>query len=180
MNNLNIKKGDNVKVIAGKDKNKTGKILSVDIDSRRVVVEGRNIVSKNVKARSAQETGGIKKIPSSIDVSNVQIICPSCSSVTRVAHAEVDGKKIRVCKKCEKSLDIKLKAEKKSAKKVKADEAVDSSEKPAKKVKAKAGDVETTTKSATKKVAKTEEIGETKPVKKTAAKKVEATDEIKE
>ncbi len=117
MNSLFVKKGDNVKILAGKDKGKTGKIIASDPEAGRVTVENCNIIVKHVKPRGAQSPGGKQKIAGTIDASNVQIICPSCNKTTRVAHAEADGKKIRICKKCGASLDVKVKAEKKTAKK---------------------------------------------------------------
>ena len=124
MNSLFVKKGDTVMMLAGKNKGKTGKVLSVDPEANRVVVDGLNIVVKHVKPRGAQNPGGIQKTPGGVDASNVQVVCPACNKTTRVAHAEADGKKIRVCKKCGASLDVKVKAEKKTAKKsTKKDEA---------------------------------------------------------
>ena len=105
MSKLNVKKGDTVLVIAGKDKDKRAKVLAVSPKTARVVVEGVNVVSKCKKARSAQEKSQIIKIEAPIDASNVMVVCPKCGKATRVAHAEVDGKKVRVCKKCGASLD---------------------------------------------------------------------------
>jgi large subunit ribosomal protein L24 len=117
MNSLFVKKGDNVKILAGKSRGKTGKIIGVDPDANRVTVEGCNIIVKHIKPRSAQSQGGKQKMPGTIDASNVQIVCPACNKTTRVAHAVNGDKKIRVCKKCGASLDVKQKAEKKPAKK---------------------------------------------------------------
>ena len=117
---LNVKKGDNVLVLAGKDKGKTGKVLSANPKSGRVVVDGVNVITKHNKARSAQVPGGIEKTNGTIDVSNVQIICPACGKATRVAHGEIEGKKNRLCKKCGASLDVKAaKAEKKTVRRSK-------------------------------------------------------------
>ena len=100
-----IKKDDTVKVIAGKDVGKTGKVLAVNREKGKVLVEGVNIVSKCKKARTAQEKSEIIKMEAGIDASNVMVVCPECGKATRVAHAELDGKKVRVCKKCNASLD---------------------------------------------------------------------------
>lgn len=141
---LHVKKGDNVLVLAGKDKGKIGKVLSANPANHTVVVDGVNVVTKHRKPRSAQQPGGIEKVNGNIDSSNVQIICPACGKATRVGNAEVNGKKSRVCVKCGASLDAKAaKAEKKAAKKA--------------------------TKTAD--TAATETTAEEKPVKKTAAKK---------
>lgn len=103
---LNVKKGDTVLVIAGKDKGKTGKVLVAMPADNSVVVAGVNIIAKHKKPRSAQDKGGIIKKENKIDASNVQIVCPSCSKATRVAHKENNGKKERICKKCGASLDV--------------------------------------------------------------------------
>ena len=91
---LNVKKGDLVQVITGKDKGTAGEVLKVYPDSNRVVVKGANEVSKHVKPRKAQDKGGIVRQEGTIDVSNVMVICPACHEVVRVKHAEVtvDGK----------------------------------------------------------------------------------------
>ena len=121
MANLSVKKGDNVMVIAGKDKGKVGKVLKVDTDAGRIYVEGVNIVAKSKKPRNAQDQGGIIKREGTIDVSNVMHVCSSCGDVIRVKHEikDVDGKQksVRVCPKCGASLDEKKASAKKVAKK---------------------------------------------------------------
>lgn len=112
---LQIKKGDLVKVIAGKDKGKTANVLSVNPANHTLVVDGVNVVTKHVKPRSAQQTGGIVKEPGNIDASNVMLVCPKCGKATRIAVKTVDGKKVRVCKFCGEVLEYK--AEEKPAKK---------------------------------------------------------------
>jgi len=112
-----IRKNDTVVVIAGQEKGKTGKVIHVDPDKNRVRVENTNMVSKHKKPKSAQDQGGIKKIEGSIDISNVQLICPSCNKATRLG-AKIDGdKKFRVCKKCSAVLEFKAEKAKKSGKK---------------------------------------------------------------
>ena len=115
---MNFKTGDKVVVIAGKDKGKTGKVLSAMHSENAVVVEKVNIINKHKKARNAQEQGGIIKMEGKIDASNVQVICPACKKATRIANKEVDGKKVRVCKHCGASLDkaVTIKKETKKAK----------------------------------------------------------------
>ncbi len=147
MNSLNVKKGDNVIVLAGQDKGKKGTVISASPKTQTVRVEGVNVVTKHVKPRGPQNPGGIMKEPGNIHVSNVQVICPDCGKPTRVAHAIVDGKKARVCKHCGASLDKQAKAavkkDKKVAKKAKkeaetapeAAEAEVSAKKPARKAK---------------------------------------------
>ena len=103
---MKVKKNDNVVVITGKDVKKTGKVLAVMPKANRIVVEGVNVQSKSRKARSAQETSQIIKREGPIDASNVLVICPACGKATRVGHAVIEDKKVRVCKKCGKSLDV--------------------------------------------------------------------------
>ena len=115
---LAIKKGDNVLVIAGKDKSKSGKVLEVSPKDGKVLVENINIVTKHQKPKSQQDKGGIMKRPAAINSSNVMVICPECGKAKRVAHKDIDGKKVRACKKCGASLDKEFaKAVKKSTKK---------------------------------------------------------------
>lgn len=154
---LNVKTGDNVVIIAGKDKKKTGKVLSVNTAKGTVKVEGRNMVTRHVKPRGPQQPGGKNTEPGNIDVSNVQIICPSCNKATRVKAGESDGKKVRACIKCGVSLDTKMKVDKKKGK--------DAEKKPAKKTAKK--------KEETVEEVKTEEAVEQTEVKekKPAAKK---------
>ena len=124
---MNIKKNDTVVVIAGKDKGKTGKVLSAEPKKNRVTVEGVNIQKKHKKPRSANSVGGIVDQTGAIDASNVMIMCDSCKKATRVAHKIENEKKIRVCKKCGANLDkavvIETAEDKKKAKKAKAEKA---------------------------------------------------------
>lgn len=134
MNNLHVRKGDNVKVLTGKDKGKTGKILATDPKTAMVLVEGVNIATHHIKPRSATEQGGRKKVEAPIAASNVQIICPSCGKSVRARHQEIDGKNARICAKCGASLDAALKADKadKKAKKAKKADAKAAEDKPKK------------------------------------------------
>lgn len=115
---MNIKKGDTVYVITGKDKGKSGKITAVYSDKNKVLIENVNIVTKHQKPKSQQDKGGIVKKPAPIDASNVMVVCPVCNKATRISHKEIDGKKARICKKCGASLDKEfVKQTKKEAKK---------------------------------------------------------------
>ena len=97
---MNVKKGDTVIVLSGKDKGKQGKVQVVIPSDRKVVVEGVNIVTCHTKPRRQGETGGIVKREAAIYASKVQVVCPKCSKATRVAYEIKDGKKVRTCKKC--------------------------------------------------------------------------------
>lgn len=109
---LSVKKGDNVLVITGKDAGKTGEVLEVNTQEGRVKVAGVNIQSHHKKARKQDEKSAIVKTEGAVDASNVQVVCSSCKKATRVAHKEVDGKIVRVCKKCGAVLDATKKAAK--------------------------------------------------------------------
>lgn len=101
---MNLKVGDKVIVIAGKDKGKEGKIISKK--GEKVIVEGVNMVKKHVKPNGQDQTGGIIDKEALIHVSNVMIIDPKTKKPTRIAHKEnKDGKKIRVSSKSGSNLD---------------------------------------------------------------------------
>ena len=97
---MNVKKGDTVIVLSGKDKGKTGKVLGTVPSEAKVVVEGINMVTCHIKPRKQGEEGGIVKREAAIYASKVQVVCPKCDKGTRVAYKVTDGKKVRVCKKC--------------------------------------------------------------------------------
>lgn len=100
MNNLHVKTGDNVQIISGKDKGKQGKVLEVSIKEQKVIVEGRNLVTKHVKPRRQGEQGGLVKAEAPIYACKVMPVCPKCDKPTRVGHEIKGEKKIRVCKHC--------------------------------------------------------------------------------
>ena len=102
---MNFKTGDKVVVISGKDKGKEGKIIKVLRNENRVVVEGVNIVKKHVKG-NGQQAGSITEVEAAIHASNVMIVDPKTNKPTRIGHSvNKDGKKIRVAKKSNSSLD---------------------------------------------------------------------------
>ena len=97
---MNVKKGDTVIVLSGKDKGKQGKVLGTVPSEAKVVVEGINMVTCHVKPRKQGEEGGIVKREAAIYASKVQVVCPKCNKGTRIAHKIENGKKTRVCKHC--------------------------------------------------------------------------------
>ena len=121
---MNVKLNDNVLVLTGKDKGKTGRVIATSPKAGTVTVEGVNIQKKHQKARKATDVSGIVKKEGAIDASNVMVICDKCGKATRVKHTfvEVDGKmkKVRVCK-CGAVLDKAYKKQTKAA--AKAEEA---------------------------------------------------------
>ena len=102
---LTIRKGDRVKVITGKDNGKESRVLRVYPHRERLVVEHVNMIKKHQRATQRQPKGGILEIEGTIHVSNVMLICPSCSQPTRVGRRRTDGGRVRVCKKCGKDID---------------------------------------------------------------------------
>ena len=105
MRGVRLKKGDKVKVVAGKEKGKTGKILKVVADKNKVVVEKLNFVKRHQKP-DAKGKGGIVEKEGPIHISNVMLLCNKCETGVRVGHKVLeDGKKVRVCTKCHEILD---------------------------------------------------------------------------
>ncbi|WP_323704109.1 50S ribosomal protein L24 [Mammaliicoccus sp. Dog046] len=96
---MHVRKGDNVIVISGKDKGKTGKVLEALPKKERVVVEGVNIIKKHQKPTQLNPEGGILETEGTIHVSNVQLLDPKTNEPTRVGFKVVDGKKVRIAKK---------------------------------------------------------------------------------
>ena len=170
---LNVKKGDTVLVIAGKDKGKTGKVLVAMPADNSVVVAGVNMIAKHKKPRSANDKGGIIKKENKIDASNVQIVCPTCGKATRVAHTLKDNKKIRECKKCGANLDVAAKKTTKDTTKTTTKKVETKTEKVEEKpVEKKTATKSTTAKSTTKKSTAAKATSATKA---TAAKKSTTT-----
>ena len=101
MPKMNVKKGDQVEVLSGKDKGARGEVLRALPSEGKVVVEGVAIVKRHTKPHQLNQQGGIVEKPAAIDVSNVALVCPSCGKATRVGHeVNAEGKKVRVCKTC--------------------------------------------------------------------------------
>jgi large subunit ribosomal protein L24 len=100
-----IKKNDNVLVIAGKDKGKTGKILSVFLKTGKVVVEGINQYKKHIKPSGKYPQGGIIDFNAPMEASNVMVICPGCSKSSRVKVKNTGKDKRRICGKCGEVID---------------------------------------------------------------------------
>lgn len=100
---MKLKKDDNVMVVRGKDKGKTGKIENVLVKEGKVFVSGVNQYKRHVKKTAGQKSE-IKEITKPLPVSNVVLICPKCKLPTRVGFKVMDGKKMRICKKCEQGV----------------------------------------------------------------------------
>ncbi len=97
---LKIRKGDLVKVIAGDSKGQQGKVLSISLVKRRILVEGVNLVSKHTKPNAQNTNGGIIKMEAPLHISNVMLVDPSSGDTTRVGRkVNTEGKLVRVAKK---------------------------------------------------------------------------------
>lgn len=101
---MKIKKGDTVKILAGKDKGKSGKIIRIIPKKNRVAIDGLNVYKKHARPKKEGEKGEIIDVTRPINASNVVLVCSSCSKATRVGYKVEKGKKTRHCKKCQKSI----------------------------------------------------------------------------
>lgn len=101
---MRIKKGDTVKILTGKDKGKSGKVIKVSLKDGKVTVEGLNLYKKHVRPKRQGEKGEIVQVVRPINVSNVTLVCPHCNKATRVGHRYENDTKTRYCKKCENKL----------------------------------------------------------------------------
>ena len=102
-----IRRNDTVLVTAGKDRGKRGRVLKINPDTNRVLVEGVNLVSRHTRPNPGKNIkGGIMKREAPLHASNVQLVCPECSAVTRIGHRVLgDGRKVRICRKCQGVVD---------------------------------------------------------------------------
>lgn len=101
---MKIKKGDKVKITAGKDKGREGKIERVYEKKAQVLISGINLYKKHVKKSEKMPQGGVVEVPRPLDVSKVMLLCPKCGKTTRVGYQVDKKEKIRICKKCESKL----------------------------------------------------------------------------
>ena len=97
---MRVRKGDNVQILSGNDKGKTGEVLEVIPKADKIIVKGANIRKKHVKPRKQGEEGGIISVECAMPVSKVNVVCSKCGKTTKVGYSEEKGEKIRVCKKC--------------------------------------------------------------------------------
>ncbi len=103
---MGIRKEDTVYVIAGREKGKKGRVLLVDKEKKRVLVERVNVIKKHMKPNKKYAQGGIIEKEAPISLSNVMLLCPKCSKPARIGSTLLEGgKKHRVCKKCKEVID---------------------------------------------------------------------------
>ncbi|MFY9493139.1 MAG: 50S ribosomal protein L24 [Minisyncoccia bacterium] len=97
---MKIKKGDEIKIITGKDKGKTGRVTRVFPQDNSVLVEGLNLFKKHMRPRQQGKKGEVILVPKPVDVSAVRLVCPKCRKTGRVGYDLSSGRKARICKKC--------------------------------------------------------------------------------
>jgi large subunit ribosomal protein L24 len=102
---MHVRRGDKVRIIAGKENGKEGKVLHAFPEKQRVTVEGMNMVKRATRPSQKNPQGGIMQSEGTMHVSNVMLICPNCGQPTRIARRRENGDRIRVCKKCGKDID---------------------------------------------------------------------------
>lgn len=101
---MKIKKGDQVLIISGKDRGRKGNVLKVFPKEGKILVEGINLRKKHFRPRKEGEKGEILKIPAPFPVSNIKLICSKCGKPTRIGYKIEEGKKYRICKKCQEKI----------------------------------------------------------------------------
>ena len=101
---MNIKKGDNVKMLSGKDRGKTGSVLKASPSTGRIMIEGLNIFKKHSRPRKQGEKGQLVQVARSVNASNVMLLCPSCKAAVRVGHRVEGNRSVRYCKKCKSTI----------------------------------------------------------------------------
>lgn len=101
---MKILKGDEVKVVSGKDKGKVGKVEKAFEKEKKVIVSGANLYKRHVKSMSQKQKSDIVTITKPLPVSSVVLVCPNCRKETRVGYDTVKGEKFRICRKCKKKI----------------------------------------------------------------------------
>ena len=103
---IRIKKDDKVKVLTGKDSGKIGKVLKVDRKKQRILVENINITKRHTRPNAQNRQGGIVEVEAPLSSSNVMLMCSKCVKPVRIKMLRLDdGKKVRVCRKCNEQID---------------------------------------------------------------------------
>ena len=102
-----IRKNDTVLVTTGKDRGKKGRVIRIVAEKNRLIVEGVNLIRRHTRPNPSKNIkGGIIEREASLHASNVQLVCPECSKMTRIGHRILgDGRKVRICRKCEGVVD---------------------------------------------------------------------------
>ncbi|HET7644968.1 MAG TPA: 50S ribosomal protein L24 [Candidatus Limnocylindria bacterium] len=109
---MNVRRGDTVLVLAGKDRGKRGTVERVEKTKRGygVVIPGVNMAKRHQRPRARTQQAGIIDLPVPIHISNVQVVCPRCNKPTRIGHQQLeDGRRVRVCKQCGEQIEVSSK-----------------------------------------------------------------------
>jgi large subunit ribosomal protein L24 len=101
---MKIKKGDEIKIVTGKDRGKTGKVSKVFPQDNSILVEGLNLFKKHMRSRQQDKKGEVILVPKPVDVSAVRLVCPKCHKASRIGYTFSDGHKFRTCKKCAQTI----------------------------------------------------------------------------
>lgn len=106
MSKMKVRTGDRVRVIAGKERHKTGKVLKTIPAQDRLIVEGLHMIKRAVKPNQKNPQGGFIQKEGSVHISNVMVVCPNCDETARIGlRVGEDGERVRVCQKCEGEID---------------------------------------------------------------------------
>ncbi len=107
MASARIKRGDNVKAVAGKERGRTGKVIAVLAETNRARVEGMMVVKRHMKKGRSQTMpeGGIIEKNGTIHLSNLMLVCPSCEEASKTGVKAIESRKVRYCKKCDQTID---------------------------------------------------------------------------
>ncbi len=101
-----VRKNDKVRILSGKERGKTGRVLFIDKQKNRAIVEGLNLVRKMKRPDQQNQKGGILDIEAPINISNIMVVCPKCDKPGRVGKKVLEnGRKVRICGKCGEILD---------------------------------------------------------------------------
>lgn len=101
---MKLKKGDEVKIVVGKDKGKTGKVEKLFPGKQKVLITGVNQYKRHIKGRAGMQKSEIVTITKPLSMANVRLICPKCHLPTRIGFQDINNKKERICKKCKQSI----------------------------------------------------------------------------
>jgi large subunit ribosomal protein L24 len=103
----NLRVNDKVEVIAGKDKGRVGKVVRIEKESSRIIVERINLIKRHQKATDATQSGQIIEKEAGLHISNVMLVCPECAETVKIGRKLLeDGTKVRICKKCRATIEI--------------------------------------------------------------------------
>lgn len=101
---MKIKKGDKVKIVAGKDNGREGTVQKVFEKQNTVLVPGVNLYKKHVRKSDQMPKGGVVEMPRPLQAGKVMLVCPKCKKMTRIGYSVENGKKTRICKKCKSAI----------------------------------------------------------------------------